>query len=562
MTLDMAKLLPAPQRIAAGQDVLRVKRAFTVRSLQALPWGFDDFPARLEKALAAAGLKVKFFEVDQYDEQAYKIEIGRGGVIVCARHARGLWYGAHTLRQILAQSGAELPCGVIEDAPCFSWRSVLLDLRVHKYKPAFLKSICTELGQLKYSALLLNYHDTFAFKKEPCVRGDIYVTAEHVAELNKAARDAGIELIPYQAVLGALDHIVGLERYRGLRAPDGTLDLRHPRSAKVMCALLDELMAAHDTSVIGLGVAMPHAGAPELDEAATHYLGALLAHVEKRGKIPLVCAGGGVHAAGWLDGAPKNMIVAHSADDAAGLARLAEACGRNGLRMAGVLNARGLRDSELCADSAAAAAQLHAGVAGLAGAGITRAIVALPSGCPCVLPPRPALSAWCGTRLMHVDAMWPVLAAGADALWCAAPDAARVQAAWPGFWWGVDDERMNELAAAFATDAVSSAATADIVKRCKRISKLAAEVKPALHAGQLALYEFYARLAVHAVHVRQTFGRTPRLQQVNLLLNELTRLKDRHKDVMSASLYRREIAEEQAHLFGHTEMLLARIKGA
>jgi len=562
MTLEEVRLVPAPRRVVAGQDVLRVKRAFSVRSVEGLPWGCEGFPGRLEAALGSAGLKVKFFEVDQYEEQAYKIEIGRGGVIVCARNVRGLWYGAQTLRQLLAQAGAEIPCGVIEDTPRFGWRCVYLDLRVHKYKTAYLKQVCAELGRLKYSAVLLNYHDTFAFKKEPCVRGDIYISAEHIAELNKAAREAGIELIPYQAVLGAVEQLVELERYRGMRTADGTLDVGNAQAVRVMCGLLDELMAAHDAAVIGLGVPAPHEAGEELSEAAMAYLDALVAHVEKRGKTPLVCVGGGAGMAGWLERMPKNTIVAYTAHDEGGLGQLTSACARNGLRMAGVVHGRAAHDNELCSDRRAAVAQVHAGVAALGRAEVTRAVVALPSGCACVQGARPALSALCGGRLMHVALQWPVLAAAADALWSATPDAARVEAAWPRYWWGLDDTRVNELADVCAADPLRVKHTAEIIKRGKRISKLAAELKPARHAEQLGLYDFYARLAVHAVHVRQTFARTPRLPQVNLLMNELARLKDLHKDVMSETMYRREIVEEQAHLFGHTEMLLGRIKGA
>lgn len=560
MTLAEMKLVPAPRRVTAGQDVLRIKRAFSTRTVDALPWRGAEFPARLESALASAGLKVKFFEVDQYEEQSYKIEIGRGGVIVCARNVRGLAYGAETLRQILTQCGNELPCGVVEDAPRYGWRAVMLDLRVHKYKPAYLKALCAELGRLKYSALVLNYHDTFAYKKEPCLRGDVYISAEQIAELNKAASEAGIELIPFVSVVGVLEHIVELERYRGLRANDGTLDVRNPRSSKLICALLDEVMAAHDASVIGLGVAAPLGAPLALDDAALAYLDTLVAHVIKRNKSPLLCIGADGRVAAWLEHAPKNAIIAHPAADADGVRQLAGACARHDLRMAGMTSARGPRDSEWCSDVAAAAQRLQSEAVIMAEAGITRALVVVPSGCGCSMPQRPAPSALCGTRMMHVDMAMPALAVAADALWSEQPSTERIMAAWPLYWWGVDDARYNELIAACQTSPFDTAHSAELVKRCKRVSKLAAELKPLRHAAQLAVYDLYARLALHGVHVRQTFSHAPRAQQVTLLQNELERLKDLLKDVLSATLYRHEVQEEQAHYFGHTEMLLARLK--
>ena len=38
MTLEEVRLVPAPRRVVAGQDVLRLKRAFSVRSVEGLPW--------------------------------------------------------------------------------------------------------------------------------------------------------------------------------------------------------------------------------------------------------------------------------------------------------------------------------------------------------------------------------------------------------------------------------------------------------------------------------------------------------------------------------------------
>ncbi|MCX7847254.1 MAG: beta-N-acetylhexosaminidase [bacterium] len=539
-----------------------MKRAISVRSIDEFPWRGSEFPTRLETALARVGVRVKFFELDQYEEQAYKVEIGRGGVIVYGRGVRGLAYGAETLRQVLSQCGGAVPCGVIEDGPKHVWRAVWLDLHVHKYRVAYMKTLCTELGRMKYNALVLNYHDTFSFKKEAYLRGELHLTMEQVGELQKAAQEAGIEVIPYVGVLGRLDHVVELERYRGLRNSDGCLDVRNPRSIKVMCNVVDDIIAAHGSSMIGLGVPMPLERGLKVDEATLEYLGELVGHVVRRGKSALVCAGGEVNQVEWLARLPKNTLIGYAAADGAGLQRVAEACGKQELRVVGVLSGRGARDTEWHTDLGAAIELLQSEVSALAAAGVTRAVVALPSGCGCMMPARPAPSALCGARMMHVSMSMAGLGAAAEFLWSECPEVQRVQAAWPLFWWGVDDPHYHDLAAAYQVDPFASVHTAEVVRRCKRAIKLAGELKPARHVEELSLYQLYARLVLHAVHVRQAFSHGPRRQQVNLLREELERLKDLHKEVLSRTLYRREIQEEQTHLFGHTEQLLARLKHA
>lgn len=562
MTLDQVKLIPYPRRIIPGTEVLHLRRALDVRTVDRLPWQGSEFPSRLEAALGSAGVKVKFFELDQYEEQSYKIEIGRGGIIVCGRGMRGLMYGAETLRQVLSQCGKEVPCGVIEDGPRMPWRGVWLDLRMHKYKPAFLKALCSELARLKYTALVVHYHDGFPFKKEPCLRGEVYYTLEQVHDLQKVGRDVGIEVVPYVSVMGAVDYIVDLERYRGLRASDGTVDVRNPRSLKLMCSVLDEVMAVHEAQMVGVGVAAPLAGGVVVDEVGREYLLGLVEHAMKRGKSALVCAGGELRDEGWLARVPKNALVAQVAGEREGLQRVAEACGRHELRVVGLLSGRGPSDGEWCHDSAAAVRGLEAGVENMRAAGVTRGLVAVPSGCACILPTRPAPSRLCGTRMMHVSMTMPTLGAAAELLWGEGADARRVGASWPQYWWGADDTRYNDLASGLTTNPFHGGHLAEIVKRCKRAIKLVEELKPPRHAEELPLYGLYARLVLHAVHVQQAFAHAPRGQQLGLLQTELERLQDVVKDVLSATLYRHEVQEEQAHLFGHTAMLLARVKNA
>lgn len=74
------------------------------------------------------------------DPESYRLEVSSGLVVVSAREARGLFYGAVTLWQLCSaqplRSGAVVLSGVhIEDAPRFRWRGLMLDSARHFQSP-------------------------------------------------------------------------------------------------------------------------------------------------------------------------------------------------------------------------------------------------------------------------------------------------------------------------------------------------------------------------------------------------------------------------------------------
>lgn len=85
---------------------------------------------------------------------AYRIDIDAHGVRVSAGDAKGLYYGAVTLAQLLTsdtvQSGSvRLPALSIEDAPRFGWRGVMLDSARHFRSVDDIKQLLDAMAQLK-----------------------------------------------------------------------------------------------------------------------------------------------------------------------------------------------------------------------------------------------------------------------------------------------------------------------------------------------------------------------------------------------------------------------------
>ena len=86
--------------------------------------------------------------------EAYRLEVGPGGVLISAGDPAGLFYGVQTLRQLLppgrrAAGPLLLPAVLIEDRPRFRWRGLHLDVGRHFQPVAFVKRYIDLLAAAK-----------------------------------------------------------------------------------------------------------------------------------------------------------------------------------------------------------------------------------------------------------------------------------------------------------------------------------------------------------------------------------------------------------------------------
>lgn len=101
---------------------------------------------------------------DSVNLEGYVLRVMPGGVILSAPTEAGLFYGLQTLRQLLPPRfesaaardtvrGWDLPCCMIQDAPRFSWRGLLLDCCRHFMDVEFVKRTIDLIAQLKMNRL-------------------------------------------------------------------------------------------------------------------------------------------------------------------------------------------------------------------------------------------------------------------------------------------------------------------------------------------------------------------------------------------------------------------------
>jgi hypothetical protein len=200
--------------------------------------------------------------------QGYRLSMRPDGVQIDAADDAGEAYA----RSTLAQLGAELPGGVIEDWPDLPVRGVMLDVSRDKVPTlATLEALIDRLASWKINQVQLYVEHTFAYRDHGVVwaQADPY-TAEEIRRLDAFCRERHVELVPNQNCLGHWERWLKHEPYRRLAvSPDGwtdnrgrlreptTLDPSNPSSLAIVRSLLAELLPNFGSRRVNVGLDEP-----------------------------------------------------------------------------------------------------------------------------------------------------------------------------------------------------------------------------------------------------------------------------------------------------------------
>ncbi|MBW4330234.1 family 20 glycosylhydrolase [Stakelama sp. CBK3Z-3] len=153
-------LLPSPQKVTPAPGVFDVSGT----QIMAEDAGARAAARRLRDLVARSGgpalaLSTKGairFRRDPSLKQmgAYRLTVTPKGAVVSARDDAGLFYGAETLWQIIAASqDGRIDAVVIDDAPAFGWRGVMLDSARHFQPVSYVKSLIDRMAMAKLNTL-------------------------------------------------------------------------------------------------------------------------------------------------------------------------------------------------------------------------------------------------------------------------------------------------------------------------------------------------------------------------------------------------------------------------
>jgi hypothetical protein len=275
----LEQLSPRPRSVERGQGVFFLGSAGLV-SLEGGPEDVRPAEAALSAALgcgwrivcgAHPGASVRFLLASHIaGSQSYRLRVTVEGVQAEALDRAGLFYAAVTLAQLARLSGGRLPACVIDDAPDFPSRGVMLDISRDKVPTmATLFGLVDRLAGLKINQLQLYTEHAFAYSgHEEVWRNASPMTGEEVRALDAYCRDRCVELVPNQNSFGHLERWLALPRYNGLaELPQGGAPLpwggvhekptslcpTDPRSVSFLAGLYDELLPNFTSRLFNVG---------------------------------------------------------------------------------------------------------------------------------------------------------------------------------------------------------------------------------------------------------------------------------------------------------------------
>lgn len=152
------------------------------------------------------------------NQAEYRLAIAEKSIVITGGSSEGLLYGVQTLRQVIENHGAVLPCLIIEDYPEIPNRGFYHDVTRGRIPTlATLKAMADKMSYYKLNQLQLYVEHSFLFRDFSEVwRDDTPLTAEEIIELDSYCQSLNIELVPSIASFGHLYKVLKTKTYSHL----------------------------------------------------------------------------------------------------------------------------------------------------------------------------------------------------------------------------------------------------------------------------------------------------------------------------------------------------------
>lgn len=247
-------------------------------------------------------------------EQEYILQITPERILIQGGDEAAVLYGIQTLRQIVSQEGAVLPCMLIKDYPEIKNRGYYLDVTRGRIPTlSYLKAFADQLSYYKINQLQLYVEHSYLFQGLSEVwRDDTPLTAEEILELDAYCNSLQIELVPSIATFGHLYKLLTTKTYSHLcELPDSdkqpfafedrmmhhTIDASNEESLTLIKRLIDEYLplfqskhfniCADETFDLGKGRSKSKAQEQGIKKMYMTYVKELCSYLVRKGKRPM-----------------------------------------------------------------------------------------------------------------------------------------------------------------------------------------------------------------------------------------------------------------------------------
>lgn len=259
-------LLPRPKKFVTKEGVLNVSAGVRMQN-SALHEKSLHFAIGAYLRMDGVSISVS---VDPFVErEGYRLCVKKCGISLVCGSTAGEFYGLITLRQLLEGAEGELRCCVIEDAPDFHARGIMIDIGRNRI-PSLetLKKLIDFVASLKMNQLQL-YIEGKAFLypslKEYYAEDVDVLTVEDIRALETYCKERLIDLVPNQNTFGHMSEWLA-ERdfnslaecpqgylYDGIRFAASTLDPSQEESFRLVEQQLCDLIPLFSSRMANVG---------------------------------------------------------------------------------------------------------------------------------------------------------------------------------------------------------------------------------------------------------------------------------------------------------------------
>ncbi len=227
MRAQLPQLFPRPRELSLRGGFLPIPEAPhpTALFLKNLPQTIAEAESALD-AKQTTPCRIEYTEA--VGSESYYLEIATSGIHLKARDAAGVFYGAHTLRQIFEQNPKALPCCEVLDSPDLPIRGFMLDISRCKIPTqSEFRQLIRALARLRVNQFQLYIEHSFAFPGHEEVWQEASpLTPAEIEQLDRECLSLGIELVPNLNTFGHMERWLRHPKYRSMaECPEGWI---HP----------------------------------------------------------------------------------------------------------------------------------------------------------------------------------------------------------------------------------------------------------------------------------------------------------------------------------------------
>jgi hexosaminidase len=149
--------------------------------------------------------------------EAYILDVTKRAVTIQAATSKGLFYGAQTFLQLLAQGKGHVRGLRITDWPDMEFRAIHVDLWYHLDRPWYYEHLFRQLAHYKINTVVFEFEDKFQYTRHPVLSAPGALAHDQVKELVQTAKKYYIDVVPLVQTLGHVSFIAKHQEFSHLR---------------------------------------------------------------------------------------------------------------------------------------------------------------------------------------------------------------------------------------------------------------------------------------------------------------------------------------------------------